>query len=75
MKDIQNDKTLGIIAVFAFILGIAGCVLGQWTIGGLLLAMALVIGILLLQIKIRRKNKKNRYHAVHWNGGHLSKDN
>lgn len=74
MKDIQNDKTLGIIAIFTFIMGIAMCIFSQWTIGGLLLAMALVIGILLLQIKMRSKNKKNRYHAVHWNDGHITKD-
>lgn len=74
MKDIQNDKTLGIIAIFAFILGIAACLFSQWTIGGLGLAMALIIGILLLQLKMRRKNKKNRYHAVHWNEGHITKD-
>lgn len=74
MKDIQNDKTLSIIAIFALILGLAMCALCLWTIGGLLLATALIIGILLLQIKMRRKNKKNRYHAVHWNEGHITKD-
>ncbi|MBQ0050029.1 MAG: hypothetical protein KBT12_07335 [Bacteroidales bacterium] len=74
MKDIQNDKALLAIALLALVMGITTCILRLWTIGGLLLAMSLIIGILLLQIRRRRKHKKTRYHAVHWNDGHITKD-
>lgn len=72
--DIHNDKTLLAIAILALIMGIATCVLRLWTIGSILLSMSVIIFLLLMQIKRRRKHKRTRYHAVHWNDGHITRD-
>ena len=89
MKNLQNNKTIGGVAILSFIVGVCTLVLAittkataetmaqkntMYEIGGLSLALSLVLGILTLQKRIRQNKKKDRYHAVHWNNGHISKD-
>ncbi len=90
MQDIQNNKTIKVIAIFSLVLGIISIIVAftmnkeeanyesnRQTIvqvGGLLLALAVILFVLQLQIKRRLKKKKNRYHAVHWENGKITKD-
>ena len=89
MKDIQNNKTIGVIAALAFVVGLVTLCMaffsnGETTsaetkksmfqIAGLLLALAVILFILMLQIKRRKKNKKNRYHPVHWENGKVTRE-
>lgn len=90
MQDIQNNKTIKVIAIFSLVLGIISIIVAftmnkeeanyesnRQTIvqvGGLLLALAVILFVLQLQIKRRLKKKKNRYHAVHWENGKIIKD-
>lgn len=87
MKDIQNNKTIGVIAILALVIGLVTLAIAFFSdtkaadlkntlyeTGGLALALALILFVLKLQMTRRAKKKKNRYHAVHWNNGHISKD-
>ncbi|MBQ0021566.1 MAG: hypothetical protein KBT39_13770 [Bacteroidales bacterium] len=87
MKNTQNGKTMIYIAIIAFILGVATLVLAvtsdnadpeqkkyMFKIGGLVLALSLILFFLSWQTKRRKKNKKNRYHAVHWENGKITKE-
>ncbi len=90
MKDIQNNKTIQVIAYFSLAVGIIAIVVSFLMdknevdyaknhktivqIAGLLLALSVILFVLQFQIKRRLKNKKNRYHAVHWENGRITKD-
>ena len=65
---------LGIITAFAAVLAIAALCFKQWSIAGMLLSVVVIAGLLLIQNYLRSKNKKDRYHRVHWNDGHITKD-
>lgn len=86
MKDIQNNKATKMIAIIALILG-GICLAVSFTLiedinleknvrkmGFLLLAMAVVLGILSFQAA-KRKKRGTRYHNVHWENGKITKDN
>lgn len=89
MSNIQNSKTTGIVAALSFLIGIIALTLALlsdnessgianrsslFQIAGLLLALAVILFLLMLQIKRRNKQKRNRYHAVHWDNGRITKD-
>ncbi|MCQ2197254.1 MAG: hypothetical protein MJZ60_07015 [Bacteroidaceae bacterium] len=90
MKDIQNNKSIKVIACFSLAIGVIAIIVSFLMdkgdvnyvknhktivqIAGLLLALAVILFVLQFQIKRRLKNKKNRYHAVHWDNGKITKD-
>lgn len=90
MKNIQNTKVIGAIAAFATIIGIVTLVIAflnngedaeslsqkkyMIKVGGLILALAVVLFVLMWQTKRNKKKQKNRYHAVHWENGKVTRE-
>lgn len=88
MKNIQNTKVIGAIAAFATIIGIVTLVIAflnngedaeslsqkkyMIKVGGLILALAVVLFVLMWQTNRNKKKQKNRYHAVHWENGKVT---
>lgn len=90
MKNIQNTKVIGAIAAFATIIGIVTLVIAflnngedaeslsqkkyMIKVGGLILALAVVLFVLMWQTNRNKKKQKNRYHAVHWENGKVTRE-
>ena len=90
MKEIQNTKVIGTVAAFAFIIGLVTLVIAflsetedasslaqkkyMFKVSGLVLALAVILCVLLWQISRNKKKQKNRYHAVHWENGKISRE-
>ncbi len=90
MKEIQNTKVIGTVAVFAFIIGLVTLAVAflsdaddasslaqkkyMFKASGLILALAVILCVLLWQISRNKKKQKKRYHAVHWENGRVSKE-
>lgn len=90
MKKIQNTKVIGTVAAFAFIIGLVTLVIAflsdvedasslaqkkyMFKVSGLVLALAVILCVLLWQISNNKKKQKNRYHAVHWENGKISRE-
>lgn len=90
MKKIQNTKVIGTVAAFAFIIGLVTLVIAflsetedasslaqkkyMFKVSGLVLALAVILCVLLWQISHNKKKQKNRYHAVHWENGKISRE-
>lgn len=88
MKNIQNTKVIGAIAAFATLIGIVTLVIAflnngedaeslsqkkyMIKVGGLILALAVVLFVLMWQTNRNKKKQKNRYHAVHWENGKVT---
>ena len=88
MKNIQNTKIIGAIAAFATLIGIVTLVIAflnngedaeslsqkkyMIKVGGLILALAVVLFVLMWQTNRNKKKQKNRYHAVHWENGKVT---
>ena len=43
-------------------------------VGGLILALAVVLFVLMWQTNRNKKKQKNRYHAVHWENGKVTRE-
>lgn len=90
MKNIQNTKVIGAIAAFATVIGIVTLVIAflnngedaeslsqkkyMIKVGGLILALAVVLFVLMWQTNRNKKKQKNRYHAVHWENGKVTRE-
>ena len=90
MKNIQNTKVIGAIAAFATLIGIVTLVIAflnngedaeslsqkkyMIKVGGLILALAVVLFVLMWQTNRNKKKQKNRYHAVHWENGKVTRE-
>ena len=90
MKEIQNTKVIGSIAAFALVIGLITLVIAflsdaddasslaqkkyMFKTAGLVLAFAVALFVLMWQVSRNKKKQKNRYHAVHWDNGRVSKE-